>query len=277
MFTPVWGMEYLEYMRRGLIKSLRQPLNAKAVKKTKWVIAYRQPVEKMKIDQMTQDICEDVHLVNLDIFQGIKYAMAMAHSHCVQLFLAMPDTVLSEGSIPNLRELGKQHDVCVAVPHVRVLPSFLDVRDLPLHPAEMVSHAWDNLHDSWTGSTGEEGMSRSRVGGIYWKKITPQLITVQHRLPTVFLANIKKSDIDFFNTRHHFGIWDHDWVQELMTQERVRIVGSSDVAFMAEVTKEGSNVPPEMKVNPDEPDAFFCRFYHNIINRMFVSVFRKAH
>jgi hypothetical protein len=146
-------------------------------------------------------------------------------------------------------------------------------------PPAMLNHAWRHLHDSWKHSGKRKGLSRSFSGGVYWQKLTDQLLAVQHRLPTVFMCNFIEEDIVFFRQSNVFQNWDHVFPAVcLIYQQRYRYIGSSDPAFIVEITEEHRNVPFFNEVNPVEPDAFYAdtlhpERIHHYINRLFVTIF----
>jgi hypothetical protein len=93
------------------------------------------------------------------------------------------------------------------------------------------------------------------------------------------LANWIPEDYAFFINQPSFGSYDHTWPGErLIRQERQRYVGSSDAAFICEVTDFDKNIPPwtpeHLKVLQVHPDAFYRDNWHNAVDRLTVCIFR---
>jgi hypothetical protein len=109
---------------------------------------------------------------------------------------------------------------------------------------------------------------------VAWQFLTPSLVGVQHRLPTVYLANFNEADLFYFKAKNEFSIWDTQWTTMLMKSQRLRYIGSSDGAFACEITKEKFNVPEIASVNMSAPDEFYGDLFHNRMLRQFVSIFR---
>lgn len=276
IFTVVYGDEYLDYLGRGLARSLGSPRNREAITGARWIVACTRAQDKPRVAAAVGDL--PVHLEFMDagsLYEGLKRAAAEAVRCGESLLLAPPDNVFSDGSIASFMRVASKKDACVATAHVRVVPSFLE--GFPRDAPGMVSHAWAHLHDSWRHSEVGHGDSMTWDGGVCWQRVAPDLVTVQHHLPTVFLANFTPYDVEFFNRNSIWGVWDSSFPEDcLVKQERYRIIGSSDAAFVVEVTHPGRNVPQRLAVKPDDYDAFKGRNNYHRLNRSFVSVFRMT-
>ncbi len=198
-----------------------------------------------------------------------------------KLLMAPPDTIFSEGTIECLLRAGAQRGSCVAVPHPRVSPSiFGKIKDVPLSGAELTTLAMKHGHKAWLEAEIGHPNQNSFVGGIAWKRLGNKTIGVQHRLPTIYLADFLPQDLIEFQKPHDnlpptFGSWDHVWPTFLLSQERQRMIGSSDAACILEVTKEDLNVPPSHPVSKEEPDQYWRKMPHNVINRQYLYVMRE--
>lgn len=218
------------------------------------------------------------------LLNGLLHTMSLCLKEGSQLLTAPPDTIFGDGTVPNLLHIGNQDGTCVAVAHPRVSPSIFAQfkKGQPFSNPQLVTAAWKHLHKAM--SEGEAGLQRSNsfVGGISWRKLPSDnsLVSVQHRLPTCYLASFTPGDITFFQQPHDglpptYGTWDHGWPgQCLIPQQRQRYVGSSDACFIIELTDEDKNVPPLMNGNPYEPDAFWRTEPHNAHNRQQCVIFR---
>ncbi len=200
-----------------------------------------------------------------------------------KLLLAPPDTIFGDGTLTSLFLVGSQSEVCVAVAHPRVLPSILEYPEEigmngGVNNAELVSAAWRHLHKTWEQAELGFDKINSHVGGVCWKTIKKGLYSVQHRLPTNYLIHFHGSDLTYFHSglapQLGFGIIDHHWPSKLIQEQRQRTIGSSDSAFIVEVTKPGQNMAPYYPVYKQEPDKFWRSEPHNIFFRQVCVVFR---
>lgn len=261
IFLPAWGEQHIEHSENGLLKSLSWPSNLKATRNAELVVWTDQPERFFG------------HTV---ISSGtIHSALMETISACLRdkepLLMACADFVFSEGSIEVLSSLAEAPGTCVGMAHMRVKPSFLDeVSSLPLLGKRMVSLAVKHAHESFTQAEyGPE--TNSHNTGLLWRRFG-KVILLQHRLPTAFLVNFIAEDLKFLE-KEDFGAWDHRW-PETWLGNRQRLIGSSDAAFVAEITPEG-RVPPVAKIDPLERDAYREDRGHHRINRQFVTVWRE--
>jgi len=193
----------------------------------------------------------------------------------VAAFIAPPDTIFGEGTIPVMCAIGHARAVCVAVPHVRVNAGALGkLPDRPVLNWELVDFAWENLHKTWADANAALPNTNSHLGGVSWRELRKGLYAVSHRLPTCYLANIDVTDVEWFSRQHETGTWDHSFPVKLMKEQRHRVIASSDAAFMLELTQAHENPPPVFPTDPLEPDAFHRDLEHNYVNRNTVSIFR---
>lgn len=305
IFTIVWGDKYLDWMNRGLCRSLSWPLNKEALKDARWTI-YGEASQAQRIYEIATQVMPSHQIDRKDIVlfsPGQPYALKMMMDvmyRCIDeravMLTAPPDTIFSEGSINAMMAYADQKDVCVSVPHPRVVDSVLD--DLPAIAPEnskLVSLFIKHAHKAWTQSEGSIPVSSVSVGGVRWQLLEDKLYLVQHRIPTIYVSNFIDDDRrDFLRTYagqpRQYGIWDHEWPADLVvgpepradkdpkkvikSRQRQRMLGNSDLAFIMEVTNEWNNIPGQRLVNPDEPDAFHRPEYHAKINGQFESVWR---
>jgi hypothetical protein len=91
------------------------------------------------------------------------------------------------------------------------------------------------------------------------------------------MANFNEFDKKYFDLKAtHFLFWDTYWPHDLVYQERFRVVGSSDVAFMCELTEPDKNVPQLTDINP-QPDAYHMMGQdHNLVCRQFMATFLEG-
>lgn len=291
IYTVVWG-SYVDWFRRALIPSLAWPQNKAALShpETRWHI-YGDLDDTQRIYEATSLVLPP-HQVELkpkvmdkgqvSLLGSLMQTMRRCIDEKKPMLTAPPDTIFSEGSISALLEYGEAPDTCVAVPHPRVLPGLMsELTKEPISNSKLVSLALEKYpHPAWTTANIELSISGTFVGGLAWQKLEPNLYAVQHRLPTVYLANFNEEDRKFFSKPYkqvppQYGMWDHEWPGVvLIPTERQRTIGSSDIAFIVECTEHFKNVPTQRLVNPENPTAFHRDEYHNKVNAMYYSCFR---
>ncbi len=295
MFTSVWGQGHIEWMERALIRSLLWPSNNSVLKNAIWHIFTRHDdvervvnlaskvgVKEIRIGELPDGLVGTPPQMGLILLQIFLHVMDECLKTNGQLLMAPPDTIFSDGSIPNIIQAGRFGDTCVAVPHARVNPSiFGALNDNTASSSELVNLLFKHQHKAWAGAEIGIDNQSTFIGGIAWQKMsgTEKTWAVQHMLPTIYLCNFVKSDVEFFQTSHDgsepvFGAYDHLWPMDLIKNQRQRWIGSSDGACILEVTKEDQNVPAKYEVNPYEPDAFWRGAPHNKQNRQCMFIMR---
>ena len=288
LFTAVWGDKHLEWFKEYCLKSLCGPLNSEALRGATWVFATKEE-EQGRITEIVKASglkIEGIEFIIFDKHFGtnphaagayMNHALLNEMNACISLgaqsLTAPPDTIFGDGSINGLLVLGRQPNTVVFAAHVRVHPSISNAGHLS--NAQLVSEAWRNLHKTW--SEAEIGLEKinSYVGGVSWEYASENLYAVTHRLPTPYLINWTPEDYVYFRSQIHYGVLDHSWPAECLIETgRMRVAGSSDLAFMCEITEPENNIPPLAPYHDHEPDLFWRNLSHNKINRMFKIIFR---
>lgn len=297
LFTAVWGDKHLDWFEKCCLESLSWPKNAASIEGATWSIVTKSKdrerlIESIRnskirirdIDFMILGPEFDVNPHAAGQFMNEAYVNEIAKciTYGAQSLTAPPDTVFGDGTIRNLREVGNQRDVVVFAAHMRVLPDILT--DIASHinesghqpsNAKLVSMAIKHAHRTWTEA--EVGLEKinSYVGGISWRYLDENLYSVTHRLPTPYLINFTPEDLVYFKNQIHYGVIDHSFPGDcLIDTERQRMIGSSDGAFMVELTDAENNIPPTAPYHEDQPDHFWRNAKHNKINRMNTIIFR---
>ena len=310
VFTCVWGNKHIDTFLNGTVRSLSWKSNKETLDGSTWNIVTkadsaaklenelgsRFPNIKLELTAIPSQLTapngavieteklDHSNLILMHLVKEIKRAIETTS----RTLLAPPDTIFGERSIANLVKMGAQEGVCVAVPHPRVHPEIISdayfKTGSPCSNEVLVKLSFEKyLHQSWKAAEIGCANQNSLVGGVAWQKLeaagSETLYAVQHRLPTVYLANWIPEDYAFFINQPSFGSYDHTWPGErLIRQERQRLVGSSDAAFVCEITDFDKNIPPwtpeHLKVLSVHPDAFYRDNWHNSINRLTVCMMR---
>lgn len=288
IFTTVWGEKHLDWFKKYCLRSLSFEKNRLAIEDATWCVLTTGE-DRPKIEAMIQesglklrhlefiifgpDFFENPHASGAFINQGLLLEISKNISMNTQMLLAPPDTIFGDGSVTSMREMARQRDSVIFVAHMRVLPD-IEVKD-NMSNANLVSSAFKHSHATWTFAQDGLDQINSYVGGVSWKYLDQGLFAVTHRLPTPYLINWTPEDIVFFKNQLHWGVIDHAWPHAcLIETERMRLVGSSDAAFMVEVTPADANIPPLAAYHDSEPDHFWKNLSHNKVNRMFSVILR---
>lgn len=298
LWTCFWGNKHLDLFEKALVRSLSWPLNKDAIGHAKWEIWTKESEFGLVVD-VAKSVGIAVELNAADSFindlhtkylgdQGVMMLQMFLKgaerclSSGAQMLIAPPDTVFGGDSLANILQAGEQDGVVVFVVHIRVLPEILKSLDGSISNAKLVSLAMRNAHKSWTEAEFGHERINSHVGGIFWKQRPGGTYAVLHSLPTPYLINWTQGDYEFFSRQNPTGQWppvfgeiDHLWPGEMVHKyERARTMGSSDDAFIVEITDPLSNVPPLQNYDRNNPDVFWRGAMHNKINRMFIVTLR---
>lgn len=284
LFTLVYGAKYIAWLASACLPSLRWPRNYTALRKyaCHWDVycddADRQPLLELLAPF---DIPLSFHPVvhaggeHLTQHDALVRHTRLCSDHKVAMFVVPPDTVFGEGSLENIFAAGEPPGTCVSFVHVRV-DSFLQHGRPwtdPVSNPQLVTLAFQHLHPTWEFADLALPSTNSRIAGVAWRKAGDKLWLVQHRLPTCYLANVNRSDVDWMD-RHRPGLWDHGWPEKLVNEQRHRYFGSSDPAFAIELTDMGNNLPSVEPKNADVPDEYAAEFGHHATNRCLVVTLR---
>lgn len=285
LFSLLWGEPYITWFENALIRSLCWPRNLAAIRE--FAVEhniYTREQDRERIAPIAERLGIHLQFHPFDFKNSsgetLQPALLDHMRNCEQdgsaLFMAPPDTVFADGAVRSICEIGRVPGVCVAVPHVRINAGSWPppLSESGLTSAQLVDHAWRNLHATWRDADVKLQNTNSFLGGVSWREIGPSVYAITHRLPTTYLANVNASDVAWFSQQWETGTYDHTWPAKLVKDQRQRTIGSSDAAFIVELTRENENVPPLQPATPDEPDKFWRDLEHNYIQRNLIFVAR---
>ena len=139
---------------------------------------------------------------------------------------------------------------------------------------EMVKYVFENAHSNFKNA--DEKLEINTVyAGISYRKISDNIFAVTSNMPTTFVVIPTLEDINYFKNSGSFNDWDRGWLGLLLKKNRLKISGSSDMFFCAEITKESdviANIPK--KVYKPWKDLYDKLFSHRVSNT-FISIWRK--
>lgn len=284
IFTLVHGEPYLTWMERGLVPSLMWGINRAAIRNA---VIHLYTTEESGTRAV--GILRRLELPIRVTYQTPEWAGAFLHNallNCIYesasegdaFLIAPPDTIFGDQSLETLVSLHKEPKIVISAAPVRVNDSFLDDFDgmKPMSNAKLCSMAWNHLHATWRDANIEMPKTNSFAGGVSWKKIGHKLYSVCHLLPTPFLCDVAPSDAEWFRRYGAPGSFDHLWPSKLTDEGRQRFIGSSDGAFIVEVTPKDANIPVRYPRDPNNPTNYIGHNQHNHVNRNTVVIFRGA-
>lgn len=286
LFTLCWGQPYIDWFEHALVRSLCWSQNIEAIRSytNEWNI-YTKDGDRERLRAIAERVGVPLQFHPFDMKNSSGETlqpcfldhMRNCHQDGSAMFIAPPDTIFGNGTIAAICGVGRLPGICVAVPHVRVNAGALgQIGEREWSNPELVDFAWANLHPTWRDADARLGNTNSFLGGVSWHQLRKGLYAVTHRLPTCYLANIDATDVDWFSRQWETGAFDHTWPAKFVKEQRQRFIGSSDAAFMVELTRENENIPICQPTNPNDPDKFWRDLEHNYVNRNTAAIFRGA-
>jgi hypothetical protein len=285
LWTCVWGDKHLDWFKRYAIRSLSFEKNRQAIEGATWAFLTTGE-DRPKIEAMMTaapfrlrdieyiilgpEFKQNPHAAGAFLNQGFQIEINHSITYGAQTLIAPPDTIWGDGSVAHMREMARQRDSVVFAVHVRTLPEIENEIKDNMTNAQLVGAAFKHLHATWEHA--QDGLEKvnSYIGGVLWRYLSENLYGATHRLPTPYLINFTPEDLVYFRNQLHFGVLDHSWPNDcLIDTERMRLCGSSDTAFMVEITEAQNNIPPVAAYHAGDADHFWRNLKHNKINRMF--------
>jgi hypothetical protein len=283
LFTLVYRNRFLEKLEHGCARSLAWPRNRAAIDGAIWDI-YSYPEERERITQITAGVglkiqfhdIPDIHAIESKLMAVMLDHARLCVSEGAAMFTAQPDLIFGEGSIEAMvRVAAENRELCVALPHPRVNDAAF-VQAMPsgvIENAQLVSLAMQHLHSSFASADMVLENVSTWHGGVSWRRLGEGLYGVTCNTPTIFLARLIPEDVAVLKKAGD-GAWDHIWPTTLMKEQRQRLIGSSDAAFVVELTHPRSHVPDLRRKPPGAPYTYRHDRDHHKVNRNTVSVWR---
>lgn len=295
IYCPVWGDRHINLLNDCLGRSLRWPRNNMAVEDAEWIVTTKDDAQAKRISKIIAQITplakitvflkpelstpgkDAGHILIETLLETIKICLRDGQP----LLMATPDFIYGDGTIDAFKITGDMPGTCVSIPNIRVLPEVLNhLNHVAPTNEKLVSIGFENPHAAWINSKRDIDPGMTFIGGISWFNLSKKVIGMRHWLPSPFFVNFTPDDLAFFsptkdNPKPHFLLWDHVWPSPLITQGRLRYIGSSEAAVMIEVTDPKDNIPnwnPPGKSNRDEYNRTLP---HNVIQKQFIYTMRS--
>ena len=217
-----YGEKYLNYYNNFHIPSIKKDIEKlKSVGHTVEVEMYGNPVEFL-----TEEIPKQSYT-----------------------FFSPPDIIWAKDSLYNLSIMIDKLDCCISVPHFRVNDSFRC--DFPIESDLLFSRALLCAHKTFTDS-----FDNLEYNGCHWgistRKISDNLYTMRHNMPHVTMIKFRNYDLNWFIELEKrwpnkvITQWDREWMEKLTIENRLKIAGSSELAFGVELTDPNMSNPVQI-------------------------------
>lgn len=290
LFSIVFNDRYLDWFERGCVPSLMWPRNREALKLVKawdlWTTEADRKRAKAAADRV--GIPVEIHPVIPPLSWDDKEAMKPALTRvlieqmgkCAQadqaFFWVAPDSIFGDGTIGAVMTLGAVPGVCVSFFPLRVkAEGFIEAMGGPLTNAQLVKLAFTRLHPAFEQSDATRPYTNSFESGVSWRRLDAGLYAVTHRNPSAYLMQPTIGDYRWFADMKKFGAYDHTLPKRLIEEHRHRIVGSSDAAFVVELTPEDAHVPALQQTSSGEPDRYRQQLHHHAVHRISTVIWRE--
>lgn len=286
LFTIAFGDRYLDWFDRACARSLEWPDNKRQIQERveAWDIWAPEKDAKRALGIAARLGIPVVHhpkvrgdLEENNLFKALIGQMGLCADKSAFIFAA-PDNIFGDGSIRTLLDIGSVPGICVAVPTLRVAEEgFLEAMpDGPMKNAELVKFSMPRVHQAFLDGDVTKPSNNGWISGVTWRPLADGLYAVTHRMPSSYLMQPKRTDVKWFLDRPKFGCYDHQMPQILVNQERQRVVGSSDAAFMVELTTKDTWCPPLYPTDSANPDRYRGDLSHHVVNRNVVCIWRAG-
>jgi hypothetical protein len=289
LFTIVWGERFMNWFEHGLVRSLGWPQNKAALKKrvTCWDL-WTTPEDEARVREIASRL--GIALEVRTILNGkpesvirkknLIESLIAEMDYCVgkksAFFFASPDAVFGDGSVESFMEIGSVPRVCVAAVPMRVVADgFLEaLGDAPVSNPRLVKLAFERMHSAF--ASGQIGLPQTSSfrSGLAWRKIRDGMYAVTFRMHSSYLMQPEWTDVKWFRDKPKFGNYDWSFPQVLVGQQRQRVIGSSDAAFIVELTTGGEDQRTWSSPFPDDPDRFEKDLLHHQVNRNVQCIWR---
>lgn len=290
IFSIVYGQRFIDWFERGCIRSLKWPKNLAALRMAEAWDVWTMPADEDRVRWLAESlgIPIETHLLSPysdgddaarkeQLRLALTFQMRACRDSKAFLWIA-PDSIFGDGSIASFMALGSVPGICVATAPMRVnADGFIEAMHNPMSNADLVRLSFERMHRGFRDANAELPETNSYISGVSWRQIGEGLYAVTHLKHSSYLMQPTKKDVDWWERMNKFGAYDHSLPKLLVADQRQRVIGSSDAAFVAELTPEDVGVPKLKPTDPNEPDRYDHEQHgHHAVNRNVVCIWRAA-
>lgn len=291
LFSIVYGERFLEWFENGCVRSLCWPRNRLALRRAVAFDLWTMPADAKRAKNAAERLGLPVNVQMLEpykhgddearkrsLFRALLGEMTLCVDQSSAFFWTAPDSVFGDGTAASVMELGAVPGVCVALAPMRVrAEGFIEAMgDGPIENASLVKLAFERMHPSFEQAEATRQLTNSFESGVSWRRLADGLYAVTHLCQSAYLMQPSKSDRSWFRDFNKFGAYDHAFPRRLVEEQRQRVIGSSDAAFVAELTSVEAHVPKLAGTDPAEPDRYRYSSPQQAANRNVVCIWRAA-
>ena len=285
VFAPVWGEWHIDLFFKYTMPSLMQSGNLPSLSKQNEIIFYiytmDEDIYKLDKEMKNRNYGYKFYIHSeSDFYDKGRQLMSNFLIHilkiCVNenalMLLAQSDLIYSNNSVKNLVNLSEGKGVSIAVPHPRVSYECIEKHsifddDKEIDSDNLVSIAFKCKHHSLELCDELLDCNLTHSSGVSTRKLGANILAVTHNLPSVYLFSPIMDDVIFFSRRTEFNDIDKTWPHMLLRQTRLKVVGSSSISYIIELTRDepGIKGEPNMKHNDQYNDIKPAFNYANSI------------
>lgn len=290
LFSIVFNEPYLTWFEQACVPSLMWPKNRAALEQVAAWDLWTTPTDAERVLAIARKLGLPIEMHaglqggtwadKAKLKVSLTDALVLQIERCVRdsfLWLA-PDNVFGDGTIQSIAALGSVPGVCVALAPMRVdVDKFMQhFGPEPWENEELVRLAFRCAHQGFKDAEATLPKTNSMESGVSWRQIGEGLYAVTHRKHSAYLMQPTPEDAHWFRKNKKFGAYDHGFPQILVDTQRQRVIGSSDAAFVVELTPAAAHVPPLRDAIKNEPDRYGQDLSHHRANRNVVCIWRAS-
>jgi len=253
IYSVVYGKHVL-YLDQVLLKSVFQSNNIPAIlnegiKVELRIFTVKSDYDKVKniiinkiekLQLKTINLSFNISVMELDdiLIKSRNIVIVECKKEKSALIMAMSDFYFGNSSLLNLVKIGLESNSCIAGMHLRVNDDDFIKAISSLNQisnSELVDLSMKYKHQNTTASF------HGAPTGFKITQLNNYEFIVEHRLPNVWFANFTKKDYLYFKERP-FQAWDHQWPTSLIFESRYKVIGSTDIFYVAELTENDSHI-----------------------------------
>lgn len=257
LLIPAWGAG-IDMLRDWALPSLMQLGNLPSLM-ADGVEIHLQGFTKPGEKEVLAHLFRDVPFRSMTVYEDPDPLLQMCHlgpksafEQSRRVLFCSADQIWGDGTISNVWNYARGKPVVVAVPHLRVVESRwkekwkINMMGFPISNKGLVRAGLDPdcIHSSqhcWSS----DDVNTTYNSGVSFTRINDRTVTVIHWLPSPLLCWFTAEDVEFFSKSEKSVLWDREWPSMVLEENRWRVIGSSQIAFGLELSKEASAARPE--------------------------------